>query len=237
MTPPLNSDELVALNRLTLVARVFAGTAHDVNNALQIISGSAELLASSGDTSAPARRAVERIQAQSARAAGALQEMLQFARDRGEASSRVSLRDVASKAIALRMFQIRRAGLALAFDAEAAPQAVVTGASVRLQQAVLNLIINAEQALQGIEGGVISVELAETADGAVLRVIDNGRGLDPVLADRAFEPFVTTRPVADASGLGLAASRIIARDLGGDITFDPRASGSCTVLRLPLAAH
>ena len=66
-----------------------------------------------------------------------------------------------------------------------------------------NLIVNAEQALQGVPEGAITLEVTERSGEAVLRVIDNGRGLDHGIADRAFEPFVTTHPVPDASGLGL----------------------------------
>jgi signal transduction histidine kinase len=235
MSRELLPEDLVVLNRLTVVARVLAGTAHDINNALQIISGSAELLAGLGEVSGPARRAVDRIQAQSTRAAGAVHEVMQFARDRGETSARVSLKEVVAKAIAMRAFLIRRAGLVLDFDAASAPAAFVRGSSTRLQQAVLNLIINAEQASQAVQNGSIHVELEEGTDAAILRIVDYGRGLDPATTDRAFEPFVTGRMVADASGLGLTAARIIARNHGGDVGFEPRVSGTCVVLRVPLS--
>jgi signal transduction histidine kinase len=236
MNVELNPEELVALNRLTIVARVLAGTAHDINNALQIISGSAELLAGLGEMSGPARRAVDRIQSQATRAAGSVRDVMQFARDRGDASAQVSLREIVAKAIAMRGFLVRRAGLVIDFDAAAAPPALVEAASARLQQAVLNLIINAEQALQGIDGGTIRVELTEAQRTAILRIIDNGRGVDPALGNRVFDAFVTSRPVVDASGLGLPAARTIARGYGGDVVLEPRATGSCTVLQLPLAA-
>jgi signal transduction histidine kinase len=235
MSAELSPEQLVALNRLTVVARVLAGTAHDVNNALQIISGSAEMLAGLGEVGSPARRAVDRIQAQATRAAAAVGDVMQFARDRGGATGRVSLRDVVSKALGMRAFSIRRAGLVLDFDAATAPAAIVTGSGVRLQQAVLNLIINAEHASQGTAGGSISLDLTETRDRAVLRIIDQGRGLDPDVADRAFEPFISSGSVPDASGLGLTAARIIARDHSGDITFETRPKGSCVVLQLPLS--
>ena len=71
MDAELGPDDIVALNRLTTLAKVLAGTAHDVNNALQIIGGSAELLEGHADLPEAARRALRRIQGQSARAGGA----------------------------------------------------------------------------------------------------------------------------------------------------------------------
>lgn len=235
MRTELDPDELVALNRLALVARVLAGTAHDVNNALQIISGSAELLGGQDELSERARRAVQRIQAQATRAASVVDDVMRFARDRGEATGRVALRDAISRAVSMRAFQIRRAGLVLQFDATAAPPAYVTGRAAQLQQAALNLIMNAEQAVQGVTGGVIMLDVSASEGEVVLRVVDNGRGIPPELGEAVFEPFATTRPVPDASGLGLTVARLIARAHGGELTLEPRHPGSCAVLRLPAA--
>jgi two-component system NtrC family sensor kinase len=229
----LSPDEIIALNRLTLVARLVAGIAHDLNNALQIIGGSAELLAALPEMNEPARRAADRIQSQATRAAGVVNDLMQFARDRGDTVTTLSLRDVVSRSIQMRGFAARRAGLVLVFDAAAAPAAMVHGNAAQLQQAVLNLIINAEQACHGAHGRAISAELEESSDDAVLRIVDNGRGIAPEIADQLFDLFVTTRPVPDATGLGLAATRLIAQKHAGDVTLEPRSPGSCATLRLP----
>lgn len=232
MTADLSPDDLVTLNRLTTIARVLAGTAHDVNNALQIISGSAEILAAS-DTSDGARRAVTRIEAQAARAAAAMHAVMQFARDRGEAVVRVSLREVVTQAVALRQFQLRRAGIALDYDAAAQPSADIHGRPGPLLQVVLNVIMNAEQAVQGRADGRIRVEVTAAADTAQVVVSDNGAGVEPAMQARLFEPFATTRPVADAVGLGLTAARLIARAHGGDLTVATAGPGCRVTLTLP----
>jgi signal transduction histidine kinase len=234
MPPELSPDDIVALNRLTLVSRLLSGTAHEINNALMIIGGSAELLAGLQEMNDPARRAVDRIQTHASRAAGAIHELMQFARDRGQPAGRLSLRDVVARAVQMRGFAARRAGLTLAFDAAAAPQALVQGAAAHLQQAILNLLINAEQALDGKEGGAIGVELEEDAGDAIVRILDDGRGFEATQLATMFDAFATTRPVADASGLGLAAVRIIAQAHGGTVTLEPRSPGCCAALRLPL---
>lgn len=236
MSNHLGPDEVIILNRLATVARVLAGTAHDVNNALQIIGGSAEMLEAGDDLSDPGRRALQRIRNQAARAAALVEDLMLFARDRGEPSSRVSLKEIVSKALALRAFMIRRAGLVLDYDAARSPSAEITGRAAPLQQVVLNVIMNAEQAVGGRTGGTISLRLREESGEAVLRIIDNGPGLSETVRDLAFEPLVTTRPAPESCGLGLAAARLIARAHGGDLSFEPRDDGACASLRLPLAA-
>ena len=234
MDPELGPDDIVALNRLTTLAKVLAGTAHDVNNALQIIGGSAELLEGQADLPDSARRALRRIQSQSARAASAVADVMRFARDRGDVTNAVSLKDVVIRAIAMRLFLVRRAGLVLDFDAAESPSPQVRARASQLQQAVLNLIMNSEQALAGQLGGTIAITLAEDGGHALVQVVDNGAGPDETLGDRAFDAFVTTRARTESPGLGLAAARIIARAHGGDVALEDRKPGCCATLRLPL---
>jgi signal transduction histidine kinase len=235
MDAELGPDDIVALNRLTTLAKVLAGTAHDVNNALQIIGGSAELLEGHADLPDAARRALRRIQGQSARAASAVADVMRFSRDRGEVTAAVSVKDVIIRAIAMRLFLVRRAGIVLDFDAAQSPAPEVRGRAAQLQQAVLNLIMNGEQALTGQLGGTIAITISEEAGDAVVRIIDNGPGPDAALGERAFDAFVTTRSRTESPGLGLAAARIIARGHGGDVTLEDRKPGCCATLRLPLA--
>src|SRR4029450_6890914 len=108
MDSELGRDYMVALNRLTTLARVLAGTAHDVNNALQIIGGSAELLEGHADLPDAARRGLRRLQRQPARAASAVADVMRFSRDRGEVTTTISFKDVVIRAIAMRLFLVRR---------------------------------------------------------------------------------------------------------------------------------
>lgn len=234
MAVELQPDALVALNRLTLVARVVPGTAHDINNALQIINGSADLLARAAEITDAARRAIDRVQAQSTRAASAVQALMQFTRDAGDAPARVSLKDVVSEVLGMRAYAFRRGRLTLAFDPAAGPPTFVRASRSHLQQIVFNLTLNAEQALAGAEGGRVTVELSEAQGHALLWIVDNGRGIDPAVADRLFEPFVSASAVAGAPGLGLPASRILARQMGGDVSLESSAVGALATLRLPI---
>jgi signal transduction histidine kinase len=102
-------------------------------------------------------------------------------------------------------------------------------------QAVLNLIVNAEQSLAGQQGGTIRIEMELPEGWVVVRVVDNGRGIDEAIADRLFEPFMTTRSRDDSSGLGLCVARQIAEQHGGTLTVEPATAGAAFALRLPSA--
>ena len=101
---------------------------------------------------------------------------------------------------------------------------------------MLNLIVNAEQALAGQKGGAIRLSVAESAGFVVLSVSDNGPGVGDVAAEKLFEPFFTTRSRDEASGLGLFVARLIAEQHGGTLTLKPQDAGACFEMRLPAAS-
>jgi signal transduction histidine kinase len=224
-------DLLVALNRSTTTARLLSGVVHEVNNALQVISGTVELLSTRPDLPPAVAPSLERLGRQTARAANVLAEVQQFTRASLTDTSRVNLREVAEHSLALRAFAIKRANLTSRLDASPTEQFHVTGNRAQLQQALLNLITNAEQALAG-QGGEIVVQLAVEEGWVVMRVVDRGAGVQlPV--ERAFEPFVSTRDAWEAAGLGLWAARAIAAEHGGRVALESSPAGTVASLRLP----
>jgi len=240
-------DDHLTLNRLSTVARLVSGASHEVNNALQVISGTVELLLESPDLSGPVTQALERIGAQSARAAAALAGVTALSRSAIDASAPVDLRAVVSRAAALRRYSIGRAGLTIAVEPGDVPLMVV-GNGPQLLQALVNLIDNAEQALTGrpagqqaagleaagLEAGHIAVRATREQDVACVVVEDNGPGVPAHLATDVFAPFVTSRPRPDSVGLGLPVARVIAEAHGGSLSVEPRERGAAFVLRLPL---
>ncbi len=226
--------DLVTLNRAATVARLVAGVVHEFNNALQVIGGTTELLQNTPGLPASVADGLQRIAVQNARAAVAIPEVMLFARQK-DAPGRVNLRDIANRSVTLRSFAIGRARLTIALDAPTTGRLVVNGNAALLQLAVLNLIVNAEQALAGQKGGAIRVELEEAPGSVVLRVTDNGPGVDPAARAELFESFVTTRSRDESSGLGLSVARIVAEQHGGTLTMKEQDSGACFALRLPSA--
>jgi two-component system NtrC family sensor kinase len=228
-------DALVALNRSATTARLLSGVIHEVNNALQVISGTVELLQTRPDVPPSINPALERLSKQTARAAAVLAEVLVFTRGSVADVGRINMREVAEHSLALRAFSIKRAGLTSKLVAAEDARFNVSGNRSQVQQALLNLIVNAEQSLAGTKGGEVVVEL-EASDGWVTaRVVDQGPGVPPDTKARAFEAFVSTRNPWEGAGLGLWAARSIAEAHGGSVTMEDRPTGAAFALRLPEA--
>jgi signal transduction histidine kinase len=114
-----------------------------------------------------------------------------------------------------------------------APKAAVLGDAERLRQALLNLVLNAVQAMP--DGGVLTVDTRRLGDVVQVAVRDTGAGMDRVTLRRAFEPFFSTRP--RGTGLGLAVVREVAEGHGARIRVTSRPGRGTTVrLTFPLAA-
>lgn len=223
-------DALVALNRAATAARLLSGVVHDVNNVLQVISGTVELMASRADLPATMSGSLDRLTRQTTRAAKVLADVQQFTRDSMTDVGRVNLREVAEHSLALRAFAIKRAGLTSRLQAAETQQFYVQGNRAQVQQVLLNLIVNAEQALAG-GGGEVLVEL-DTDDASVMaRVADKGPGVAVEPLERAFEAFVSTRDAWDGAGLGLWAARAIAAEHGGSVTLESSQEGTVATMR------
>jgi two-component system NtrC family sensor kinase len=232
VSPDASDDALIGLNRLATVARLLSGAAHEVNNALQVISGTVEVLESRADVPSATQAALARMRGQSSRAAAALGQVMQFARAPRGGTGPVDMREVVEESLALRDFSIRRARLTARIDADPAAIFLVTGNRADLQQALLNVLINAEHALEG-PTGTIAVQLSAEGGSVVVRVIDNGPGIVIDPPERAFEPFVTTGDPFEEPGLGLWTARKLAERHGGTLEIEPRSDGAAFVMRLP----
>jgi signal transduction histidine kinase len=228
-----SGEHLLTLNRLATIARLVAGAAHEVNNALQVIGGSVELLQQRTDLPEPVQKTLGRVAEQTARAAGAMAGVAALSRAQPDTSFRkVDLREIAGRAVALREYAIGRANLAVTFAPPTTPH-VVQGQPLPLLQAALNLIQNAEQAIAPNGKGQIEVRLDDEGDHVALRVADDGPGVTPGEEDRIFEPFVTSRPRPESAGLGLPVARLIALAHHGSLVLEPAPSGAVFVLRVP----
>src|SRR5688572_8053089 len=160
-------EDLVTLNRAATTSRLVSGVFHELNNSLQVIGGLAELLQDSPGVPGAVVDGLRRIHGQHAKAASAIAEVMTFARQKADVRGRVNMRDLTSRSVGLRSFAIGRARLSIAFEPPAGGRVDVNGYASLLQQAVLNLIVNAEQSLAGQKDGAIRVEM-ELPEGAVV---------------------------------------------------------------------
>jgi signal transduction histidine kinase len=229
-----SEDALLGLNRAVTVARLLSGAIHDVNNALMVISGTIDIMEARPDVPPAFHDALARLRTQSARAAKTLTDVQSFTRAERGGDELLNLRELAEQALGFRDFAIRRARLTARFAVEGNAPFVVRGNRGDLQQALLNVIINAEQSLAGTSG-TIAVHLSREGETLVLRVIDEGAGMTVTPPDRAFQPFVTTREPFQFPGLGLWAARRIVEEQGGTLVLEPSSNGAIFTMRLPSA--
>lgn len=233
----LPDDWLEAANLHATVALLLSTVIHQVNNALQTIGGHAELLKTDPGVSETTKRRAATITSATDRTAEMLNSFQVFTRP--PAGSTVhDLRDVATRALAFRHYGLGRARIEATVGG--VEQAWVAAEARPLTQAVLNVIVNAEQAMTGrTSEGRLTLEIGRSDGRVWLTVDDNGPGLDPAITvDRT--PTGDPPPAAlrlganNRLGLGLRIARRIVDRLGGTMTVEGAPGGSGTRVRIAL---
>lgn len=227
---PPPTDWLIAVNRQSLAVRLLATTVHDVNNILQVVSGAAEVLALDPSPDAVARRTTS-IVAQSGAATAVLQGLVAFVRGGPPAAAASRPLELAQQALALRQHSFRK----LRIEATADGDAVECGMSRhQVQQVLLNLVVNAEQALAGQSRGAIVVTVRGDAL-VTIAVTDNGPGFPVARQAEVFGWPPSPGTTAGALGLGLQVSRALVAAAGGTLAIEaPPEGGTRVVVTLPL---
>jgi len=231
--------------KLTAMGSLLAGVAHELNNPLSIVMGRASLLAEKMSDS-PLAADAQRIHEAAERCGRIVRTFLNMARSRPARRSEVALNDLTTAAIDMLAYVLRSHGIAVTLDLLPGLPSVKADAD-QIGQIVLNLIVNAQQALDARDHGrrlTVSTGVTPMTDGdrrrtprVWLRVRDNGPGIPSELQGRIFEPFFTTKSEGVGTGLGLAVSRSIARDHGGELTLQDEGGGACFVLQLPVSGE
>jgi signal transduction histidine kinase len=182
------------------------------------------------------KHALQHVRADGERAATIVRHLLAFARRSALERSIADLNEIARSTLALRTYELRTGDIAVQERYED-ELPLITVNREEIQQVVLNLILNAEQAIKATGlPGKICVRTGHTADSAFLEVADDGPGVPAALANRIFEPFFTTKSVGEGTGLGLSVSFGIAEAHGGSLSLASSGRGACFTLKLPLAA-
>jgi C4-dicarboxylate-specific signal transduction histidine kinase len=227
--------ELEHAERLAAIGRLAASMAHEINNPLAVIFATTTYVAEAAerigdpdllDCARDLELAGERI-------ASFVQHVCGFAR-----RERPQLVDVPLQAaveVALRLVRPRAKDRNVQVVLEPSPALRAPHDPPRLAQAVLNLLANAIDAMAGRDGKVV-IGLREEPGRAVIWVDDDGPGIHAAIADKLFQPFATTKPHGQGTGLGLALTRQILQDHGGAASLSPRSCGGTRAeLHLPSA--
>ena len=235
-TASLDAPQLARLNRLATMARLIAGLAHELNNTLQVVSGLVELLADRPDLPADAVTRLQKIGGQADKATTAIRQVISYTRETaGSDAGVVDVAGLVDQVLALRRYQLGRLGVTVSVDRPHAIKSQVRGDERQLAQALLNLVMNAEEALAGHPERRLRIALAP-AEGAIqVHVEDSGPGVPADVRTRIFEPFFTTRSSDRAVGLGLPVSQSLVQAHGGNVWLSSNAPGATFVIELPLA--
>jgi PAS domain S-box-containing protein len=225
-------EQLVHTERLSAAGQLVSGVAHEMNNPLQSVIGYAELLLDGEHRPAP-RQDLEKIRAEALRAARIVRNLLSFVRRSPGTRVLVSINQVVQSTVALRVYELETANIEVEEHySEDLPAVSINREEI--QQVVLNLILNAEQAMRTVQGRRrVMIRTADGPMGVSVEVADDGSGVPPELAGRVFEPFFTTKDVGEGTGLGLSIALGIATAHGGDLTLVQSSSGACFRLTLP----
>jgi two-component system sensor kinase FixL len=226
--------ELLHASRLSVMGQMASTMAHELNQPLTAVTNYLEAgrhLLSTG-MAPPERIAdlMEKAVAQAQRAGEVIRQLRQFV-SKGETERHTqNLNQLVEEALALGLVGARQMGVRVLLELDHdLPQVVVD--SVQIQQVILNLVRNAVEAMEAVERRELKVVTRVTGDEIEATVADTGPGIAPELADRLFQPFVTTKKTG--MGLGLSICREIIEAHHGHLTASPREGGG-TVFRLTL---
>jgi signal transduction histidine kinase len=234
-------EQLTESQRLAAIGTIAAVIAHEFNNLLTPMVSYSQFAMATADKAEPdmalIRKALSKSYQASTKAGRICSSMLSLARGEAGTFGPVSVQTLVDEVLNVLARDPQKDGIALRVQVE--PGLAVRGDAVQLEQVLLNLLINARQAMLG-KGGALTVKAASTPDGQVrIQVVDTGPGIPAKLLPRIFEPFFTTKRTAArgeprGSGLGLSICREIVEHHGGQIdvasTF---GKGTTFTLTLP----
>lgn len=238
-------EDLIFAEKMATVGRLAAGVAHEVGNPLASVLGFVELL-QNDEEGELAEDLLPRIRAELDRIHRIIRDLLNYSRPTGMTHDQlepieipvlaVQASEVISTAQQLVIAQPRFARITFDVELGAVPLPGLSVPADRLQQVLLNLFVNAAEAMDG--AGAIEVRRCppEAPGLLTLSVSDQGPGIDPRAGSNIYEPFFTTKDVGAGTGLGLAVSLRLAERMGGRLRHvREHPGGACFHLSLPLA--
>src|SRR5260370_2129773 len=233
-------DPMRFADRMSSLGTLAAGVAHEINNPLAYVMANLDYIGrveaeSEGPLGSRLTRPIADCRVGLQRIRKIVQGLKTFSRRDEETIGPVDIVDVVESCIEMAQSQLRHIGRLVR---DYAPVPMVRGNDARLGQVVLNLLVNAAQALDETnrDDNVVTVKVAHVGGTVRVDVSDNGVGIAPEIMPHIFDPFFTTKPVGAATGLGLAVCHGIVSALGGEISVESALGHGTTVrVELPIA--
>jgi C4-dicarboxylate-specific signal transduction histidine kinase len=230
-------QQVIRQERLAAIGVLVSGVAHELNNPLQAILGFAELLQMQKDMPEQARADLTLIQKESTRASAIIRNLSRFGRQVLDPSP-VRLHDVVASVMELRQRKLEELNIKVEIDEQS--HGYMMAIFTELQQVALNFAINAEQAIVQSDAGLrkITIRTGDRDGWAWIEIEDSGPGVPAEHEPKLFQPFYTTKPVGEGTGLGLSVSYAIIRSHNGRIGYRRSdAGGAIFYFELPIVPH
>jgi PAS domain S-box-containing protein len=229
-------ENLHQREKLAAMGSLLAGVAHELNNPLSIVVGRATLLQEQAADEGT-RSVADKIRAAAERCARIVKTFLAMARQRKPEQSVLSINAVIDDCVEMLGYGLRTAGVTV--EKQLSPDLPsLSGNADQLHQVFLNLIVNAQQAMETQPlPRRLRIVSDQYGDLARVRIIDNGPGIAPGIRSRIFDPYFTTKPAGGGTGVGLAVSLGIVESHGGSLTVEcPPDGGAVFQVLLPIQA-
>ena len=230
-------EQLIQSEKMSAIGQLVSGVAHELNNPLAGISAFAQLLLAEKRFPPDQRTAAETIYSEARRASRIVQNLLTFARQHKAEKVPTAINQVLDDTLELRGYELRVRGIDVRREYDESIPDTMADAH-QLQQVFLNLITNAEQAMEQKEGHHrLTVSTRKNGDAIRIEVEDTGAGIPANLIERIFNPFFTTKPTGSGTGLGLSISLGIVREHEGKIWAENSSqsgSGARFVVEIPI---
>ncbi|HWE42854.1 MAG TPA: PAS domain S-box protein [Gemmatimonadaceae bacterium] len=228
-------QQLIQSEKMAAIGQLVSGVAHEVNNPLASISAFAQLMMADRTLKPDQRHSMEVISGEARRAARIVHNLLTFARQHKAEKTLADINKVLDDSIELRAYELNVRGIRIEREFDSPPPETMADI-YQLQQVVLNLITNAEQAMAAVDRPHHRLTLRCRTQGDTIRieVEDTGPGIPPESLDVIFNPFFTTKPTGQGTGLGLSISLGIVSEHGGRIWAERANPGARFCIELPL---
>lgn len=228
-------DQLYHADKLASIGLLVSGVAHEINNPLTGTIAYTELLAMK-TTDESVRQELKKILDSAERCKKIVDNLLTFSRQRTPSKSIESINDIIDRAVDLRNYWLRSGNIKV--ERKYDPVSTVFVDAQQIQQVMLNVLLNAEQAITGagIKHGVISftTRFDKERRVVIITIVNNGPSIPQQIVRRIFDPFFTTKPVGIGTGLGLSIAHGIATEHEGSIAVENREGGGVAVtIELP----
>jgi PAS domain S-box-containing protein len=230
-------QQLIQSERLAAMGQMIAGVAHELNNPLTAILGVTELLRDQSTDERKSRQ-LDLAHRQARRAAHIVQSLLVFSRPSTPRSTLLHLPDLVLRTLQLHEHSLHSNHIHVDVSARH-DLPTVQGDPNQLTQVFLNLIVNAEQAINEVrDQGTLRIRLGVVGDRVLITFQDDGVGIRRELLPRIFDPFFTTKRPGRGTGLGLSICLAIIREHNGDISAQPQPDGgSVFTVSLPVCTE